>query len=180
MLTLRDPHVRLVLLSHFAARAASGEKSDLQAAGIHGDQITRLLELNTMDLIALAEMPTFSIAVAFELDRLEAALRTASMLSQARSLEAYFIKNGASSRMMYALFKSRKVLTRQRRREQGCWMPPGRTRLPERALREQILRVWCSIKQRDSRLRYYLLHRSFPHVAIAVLEAVILADDHAT
>jgi len=76
MLPLCDPHVRLVLLSHIAARAAAGATAELSAAGIHEDQLGRLRELSAMDLIHLANMHGFPILVTFELARLEGALRS--------------------------------------------------------------------------------------------------------
>ena len=176
MLPLCDPHVRLVLLSHIAARAAAGATAELSAAGIHEDQLGRLRELSAMDLIHLANMHGFPILVTFELARLEGALRSVSMLNHAKAMELYFIRNGASSRMMHTLFKTPHKATRTRRRESGAWLPPGRTRLPHRSVRDRILRVWFSIKDEDSRMRYYTLHRSFPDIAIAVWEAVILAE----
>ena len=176
MLPLSDPHVRLVLLSHIASRAAAGATAELSAAGMLQDQLGRLLELSAMDLINLANMRAFPIGVTFELGRLEGALRSVSMLNRAKALELYFIRNGASSRMMHALFKSRHKATRTRRRESGAWLPPGRMRLPNRSGRDRILRVWFSIKDEDPRMRYHILHRAFPDMTIAVLEAVILAE----
>ena len=175
MLPLRDPHVRLVLLTHIASRAAAGASAELSEAGIHEDQAGRLRELSAMDLINLAGMHGFPIGVTFELARLEGALRAVSMLNRAKALELYFVRNGASSRMMHTLFKIRHKATRKRRREEGAWLPPGRMRLPRRTLRERILRVWASVQDQDSRVRYYTLHRAFPEIPIAVLEAVILA-----
>jgi hypothetical protein len=176
MLSLRDPHVRLVLLSHIASRAAAGAAAELNAAGIQEEQVEKLRELKAMDLIHLADMHGFPIGVTFELVRLEAALRGVAMLNRAKSLELYFVRNGASSRMMHTLFKTKHKATRERRREQGAWLPPGRARLPRRALRDRIVRVWLSIKESDARIRYYLLHRSFHDLPIAVLEAVILSE----
>jgi len=176
MLPLRDPHVRLVLLSHIVSRAAAGATAELSAAGIHEDQVGKLRELNAMDLINLADMHGFPIGVTFELVRLEASLRTLSMLNHAKSLELYFVRNGASSRMMHTLFKTRHKATRKRRQEHGAWLPPGRARLPRRSLRDRIVRVWFSIKDRDARIRYYMLHCSFPDIPIAVLEAVIVSE----
>jgi len=176
MLSLRDPHVRLVLLSHIASRAATGAAAELSAAGIHEDQVEKLRELKAMDLISLADMRGFPIGVTFELTRLEAALRGVAMLNRAKSLELYFVRNGASIRMMHTLFKTQHKATRERRREHGAWLPPGRARLPRRALRDRIVRVWFSIKEQDARIRYYLLHRAFHDLPIAVLEAVIVSE----
>jgi len=176
MLSLRDPHVRLVLLSHIASRAAAGAVSELSAAGIHEDQVAKLRELKAMDLINLADMHDFPIGITFELARLEAALRGVAMLSRAKSLELYFVRNGASTRMMHRLFKTQHKITRKRRREHGAVLPPGRARLPGRALRDRILRVWFSLDDRDARIRYFMLHRAFPDLAIAVLEAVIRSE----
>jgi hypothetical protein len=176
MLPLRDPHVRLVLLSHIASRAAAGASAELSAAGIYEDQAGRLRELSAMDLINLANMHGFPIGVTFEIARLDGALRSVSMLNHAKALESYFLRNGASSRLMHTLFKIRHKTTRKRRREYGSWLPPGRMRLPRRSIRNRILRVWFSIKDQDSRIRYYTLHRAFPDIAIAVLEAVIIEE----
>ena len=176
MLPLRDPHVRLVLLSHIASRAAAGAAAELNAAGIEDEQVEKLRELKAMDLINLADMHGFPIGVTFELVRLEAALRGVAMLNRAKSLELYFVRNGASSRMMHTLFKTKHKATRERRKEQGAWLPPGRARLPRGALRDRIVRVWLSIKESDARIRYYLLHRSFHDIPIAVLEGVILSE----
>ena len=131
MLPLSDPHVRLVLLGHIASRAAAGATAELSAAGILQDQLGRLRELSAMDLINLANMRAFPIGVTFELSRLEGALRSVSMLNRAKAIELYFIRNGASSRMMHALFKSRHKATRTRRRS----ITPTRTRPTRRSIR---------------------------------------------
>jgi hypothetical protein len=176
MLSLRDPHVRLVLLSHIASRAVAGAAAELSAAGIQEDQVERLRGLKAMDLIRLADMHGFPIGVTFDLARLEAALRGVAMLDRARSLKLYFVRNGASSRMMHTLFKTQHKDTRKLRREHGAWLPPGRACLPRRALQDRIVQVWFSLKEQDARVRYYMLHRSFPDLPIAVLEAVILSE----
>lgn len=177
MLPLRDPQVRLVLLSHLATWAAEGAVADLEAAGIRPPQIARLQRLTAMDLIALAEQAAFTINVSFELERLEGVLSFVSRLSRARELEIYFLRNGASVRMMRRLFKSSDVATFRKRRELGYRGPSGRPRSLPSSLRDQILRKWWSIRQRDLRARYYLLHRDFPQLSIAMLERVVLRSE---
>ncbi len=178
MLSLRDPYVRLALLSHLARYAAEGPGEALEAAGIRARQAAQLRELKAMDLIALADHPGFPIALNCDLAKLDTALRFVSRLNQARSLELYFIKNGASSRMMRRLFKLSKRATHRRRLEHGCWCASGRLRLPEGDMRERIIRAWFYEEHQDIRVRYYLLHRSFPEFSMAVLEAVVRADEY--
>ena len=176
MLHLRDPHVRLVVLSHLAWCAAAGAKADLLEAGIDEALVQRMRAMSVEDLIDLAEVPWLPLHVVFDFSRVEAALRAVSLQKEAKSLELYFVRNGASSRMLHALFRTTVKKTLRRRRECGSWLPPGRARLPEAAVQDQIIRVWSALQEQDPRMRYYKLHREFPELAIAILETVVLND----
>jgi hypothetical protein len=173
MLPLLDPQVRLVLLNHVAARLAGARPGDLRAAGIENEQLARLRELSALDLHRLAAMRDVRIGVAFDTGRLEAGLRAVALIGEAKALEAYFIRHGASWQMMRTLFKVRRKATLERRRECGAWRASGRFVLPDEATRERIFRAWVAIEDPSPRVRYYRLHRAFPHVAIAALEAVV-------
>ena len=173
MLTLLDAQVRLVLLNHVAVRLAEAEPTELNAAGIDTEQLVRLQQLSALDLNRLAAMRDLTIGIAFDATGLNAGLRAVALVNEAKALEAYFIRNGASWQMMSALFKIRRKVTLKRRRDCGAWRPSGRLSLPDYATRERIFRAWFAIEDPNPRVRYYRLHQTFPQRSIAVLEAVV-------
>lgn len=173
MLPLLDTQVRLVLLNHVAVRLAEAKPDELHAAGIANEQLVRLRELSALDLNRLATMRDLGIGVAFDAAGLNAGLRAVSLVNEAKALEAYFIRHGASWQMMKALFKIRRKVTLKRRQESGAWRPGGRIPLPDKAQRQRIYRVWTSIEDPNPRVRYFRLHQAFPKLSIAVLEAVV-------
>ena len=96
-----------------------------------------------------------------------------ALVNEAKALETYFIRHGASTHLMSALFKVRRKLTLKRRRDFDARRPAGRVRLPDYATRERIYQAWRAIADPTPRVRYYRLHQEFQHIPIAVLEAVI-------
>jgi hypothetical protein len=173
MLPLLDAQVRLVLLNHVAVRLSDAHPDELHAAGIESEQLARLRQLSALDLNRLAAMRDLAIGVAFDAAALKAGLRAVALVNEAKSLESYFIRHGASWQMMSALFKIRRKLTLKRRRECGAWRPSGRIPLPDYAARERIYRAWLDIEDPNLRARYYRLHQAFQQLSIAVLEAVV-------
>ena len=173
MLPLLDAQVRLVLLNHIAVRLSEGDLTELHSSGIETDQLTRLRELSPIDLNRLAGMRELMIAVRFDSGGLKAGLRAVTLVNEAKALETYFIRNGASWQMMNTLFKIRRKVTLKRRRDCGAWRPSGRIRLPDPVTRERIFRAWLGIKDPNPRVRYYQLHHAFPNFSIAMLEAVV-------
>ncbi len=179
MLTLHDPQLRFVLLNHVTVRLAEAPHDELRAAGIENAELTLLRQLSAVDLSRLAAMRCLTIGVAFDGSALKAGLRAVALVNEAKALETYFIRNGASTRLMSTLFKIRRKLTLRRRREIGARRPAGRVRLPDYATRERICHAWRAIADSADpadpalRIRYYRLHQEFPHIAIAALEAVI-------
>ncbi len=173
MLPLHDPQVRLVLLNHVTTRLAQARPEELDAAGIANEQLEGLRQLSALDLSRLASMRGLVIGVALDGAALQAGLRTVALVNEAKALEAYFIRHGASTQLMSLLFKIRRKLTLKLRRELGVTRPCGRVSLPDYATRERIHRVWRSITDPAPRVRYYQLHQAFTHLSIAVLEVVI-------
>lgn len=173
MLPLDDAQVRFVLLNHVAVRLAEAQPSDLHAAGIENEQLVRLRQLSALDLNRLAAMRDLTIGIAFDAVGLNAGLRAVALVNEAKALETYFIRNGASWQMMSALFKIRRKVTLKRRRECGAWRSSGRTPLPDNNVRTRIFRSWRAIDDSNLRVRYYRLHQMFSQFPIAVLEAVL-------
>ncbi len=173
MLPLSDTHVRLILLNHIAVKLNGNDPAELLAAGIDTEQLEHLKELSAPDLHRLAAMREPMIAVSVDSHRLKAGLRALTLTNEAKTLESYFIRHGASWTMMRRFFKVRHKLTLQRRRECGVRRPPGRTPLPDFTTRERVWRVWAAITEPDPRLRYFQLHQSFCGLSLEVLAAVI-------
>jgi hypothetical protein len=159
MLPLHDTQVRLVLLNHVTLRLADARPDELDAVGIANEQLDRLRQLSALDLNRLAAMRTLTIGIALDGEALQAGLRTVALVKEAKALEAYFIRHGASTQLMSALFKIRRKLTLKFRRDY--------------ATRERIYQVWRTIGDPAPRIRYYQLHQAFTHLPIAVLEVVI-------
>ena len=173
MLPLLDSQVRLVLLNHVAVRLSDADPGEVHASGIDAEQLTRLRQLSAIDLNRLAAMRELTIGVAFDSDGLKAGLRAVALVNEAKALETYFIRNGASWQMMSALFKIRRKVTLKRRRDCGAWRPSGRIRLPNPVMRERIFRAWLAINAPSLRDQYFELHHIFPNFSLAVLEAVV-------
>ncbi len=173
MLQLQDTYLRLMLLSHIAARIKRNDPELLRAAGIDDRQLDRLQELRTIDLHRLARMRAPLIGVAVDPETLKAGLRAIAVSSELKAVEDYFLRNGASWRLMQRLFKMRHKLTLARRREFGVRRGDGRQRLPEMAMRERIWRAWEALGPLHLRERYLKLHQSFPGLSIEVLEIVV-------
>jgi predicted DCC family thiol-disulfide oxidoreductase YuxK len=175
MLPLVDAQVRLVLLNHVAVRLAEAQPDELHAAGIENEQLARLRQLSALDLNRLATMRDLTIGVTFDAAELTAGLRTVSLVNEAKALEAYFIRHGASWQMMSALFKIRRKVTLRRRRDCGAWRPSGRFPLPDTALRDRIYRAWRWHRGSGHAGSLLPPASDVSQLPIAVLEAVLRA-----
>jgi hypothetical protein len=134
MLPLQDTQVRLVLLNHVTVRLADAAQDELHAAGIEMEQLAHLRQLSAVDLSRLAAMRSLTIGVAFDGAALKAGLRAVALVNEAKALETYFIRHGASTHLMSALFKVRRKLTLKRRRDFDARRPAGR--VPAARLRD--------------------------------------------
>lgn len=173
MLSLEDAQVRLIVLNHIAVRLSGTDAEALRAAGIENELLERLRALSAADLHRLANMREPMFAVTVDAARLKAGLRALALSNEAKALETYFIRHGASWQMMKRLFKVRHKLTLQRRRDLGIRRRAGRLQLPDFPTRERIWRIWPAIDALDPRARYYQLHQSFPDLSLEALETVV-------
>lgn len=173
VLPLVDPHLRLTFLAHLAQRLARGEAVALSAAGFLDRHLQDLRVLSALDLSRLAGVRALGIEVCVDGNGLEEGLRLLALMRDARALEEYFIRNGASARMMHLLFSMRQKSTLAKRRELGGFLPRGGVQLPDSGVREHIVSEWRLLRDPDPRTTYLRLHRVFPELTIAALEAVI-------
>jgi hypothetical protein len=146
MLPLLDTQVRLVLLNHVAVRLAEAKPDELHAAGIENEHVARLRQLSALDLNRLATMRDLTIGVSFDAAGLTAGLRTVSLVNEAKALEAYFIRHGASWQMMSALFKIRRKATLRRRQAEELSLRQ------QRETEEQRLAAECATPEHQARL----------------------------
>lgn len=173
MLPLVDPHIRFALLSHLAFRMGDFELERARLPNAVAERIARLRELSVLDLGRLSSMHSVGLSVVLDAHGLEEGMRALSNVRERRSLEAYFLRHGASWRLMASLFKVQRRDTLRRRRVVGVRRPPGRFRLPDPDLRERIYHVWVSYTGFEPRERFWRLHQHFPELSFAELEAVL-------
>lgn len=173
MVPLKDKHIRLTFLSYLCAQLGDGNPGDLLLSGIDVDQLAQLRDLSAFNLRRLAAMPQLELAVSVNGKGLTAGLRSLGVTSEAKALEMYFLRNGASSRMMTAFFRMTRKVTQARRHQWGIQLPAGNVRLPPLTTRLQICRAWHAQPDRSLRLRYYHLHQKFQQYPIAALECVV-------
>jgi hypothetical protein len=178
MLLLRDTQVCSVVLSYIAAQVGEGCPGGLREAGLDFQNLADLRELSAFNLKRLAAMRDLKIVVSLDCHALKSGLRNLGLVREAKSLEVYFLRNGASCRMMRALFKMGRRDTLERRRQWGARQPQGKVRLPPLGMRRNIFKVWQAKPQANLRLRYYQLHQTFPQYSIAALEAVVRSLEH--
>ena len=173
MLPLTDRQLRLALLQHVSLRIAESGMRELGRKGLRTEHLANLRQLSPNDLNRLAGMRKLNIAVTLDTTGLKAGLRDIALGNEAKALETYFVRNGASCHLMTALFKLRRKLTLARRIECRARRPAGRPKLPDNRTRDRIIQQWLALRGASPRVRYYQLHQAFPRLAINVLEAVV-------
>ena len=173
MVPLVDSHIRFVLLSHLAFRMSDQELERARLGEGETERIVRLRELSVLDIGRLSGMQSVGLSLVLDGGSLEEGIRALAHVSERRALEAYFLRHGASWRLMANLFKVPRRDTLLRRRVNGARRRPGRFRLPDADLRERIHLVWLSHMGCELRERYWRLHQHFPQLSFSELEAVL-------
>jgi hypothetical protein len=174
MLQLHDTQVRAFLLNHICAQLGEGDAGEMRAAGLALEQLVLLRELSASNLKRLAAMRQLKMSVTLDSEGLTAGLRSLGMTGEAKALELYFLRNGASWLLMRSLFKVSRKVTYLRRRQWGARLHAGNLPLPPACIRRKIFTTWRKMPDRSLRMRYYHLHQAFPQYPIAALEKVIL------
>jgi hypothetical protein len=173
MWSVDDAQMRLLLLQHLATRYSPENACEFRAAGVNVDLLHRLRQLTASDMSLLAAARQPLVWVELDEPGLQSALRALEGIIQAKALETYFIRHGASPRMMRALFSLSYEVTYLRRRAHGVPAPRSRLRLPPLEIRGRIWRTWRALGDVPPRLAYHRLHLTYPQFSIALLEAVL-------
>ncbi len=173
MLTVTDPYIRFLLLNYLVVRLGHSdvERGNAEPADIH--RVAGLRELSVLDLMSLARTRSVKVEISVDAGSLDEALRGVARVRDRRDMEAYFLRHGASSRLMTTLFKVERRDTFRRRRMAGAWRPRGRHRLPDVHTRDRVHRLWLSLEAVEPTERFWRLHQSFPSLPLAALEAIL-------
>jgi len=177
MFALQDGPIRLIVLAHVVARLQQSATDDLLQVGIEPDQIDCIRTLSPSDIERLAALPLPTIELALDRVSVNTGLRQLAILKDVHLLEQYFIRHGASPKMMKALFTMRFSTTRALRQELGLTSRYGRPVLPKIDIRDRIHQYWAAHSKLNSRQRYYQLHKAFPEHRFDTLHAVITEFD---
>ena len=169
-----DAQICLLLLHHVVSRFRPDDEGELQ--GVDAALLTRLRQLTAGDISMLAAMRRPVIRIALDGKGIKSALHALEMISEAKALEAYFIRHGASRQMMSTFFSVSSKATYRRRREYGVPQPKARFVLPAMDTCDRIRRTWRAFGEPVARRAYYRLHQTYPQFSIAVLEAVVRGD----
>ncbi|MDP2708309.1 MAG: STY4526/YPO1902 family pathogenicity island replication protein [Burkholderiales bacterium] len=174
MLALQDGPLRFMVLTHLVSRLRQGAADEFLKAGVKPDQINRLRTLEASDIKRLAALPHTMIGLALDGEAVNSGLRHLAAIKDLHGLEEYFIRHGASPRMMKTLFTMSFKTTRTRRQALGQKGINGRPVLPTMDVRDRIHRFWAAHTQLDPRSRYYQLHQAFPAWPFNTLHSVII------
>ena len=174
MLAIQDGLLRLMVLTHLISRLHQGGADEFLKAGVEPDQIDRLRTLDASDINRLAALPGQMVELALDGESMSSCLRQLAAIKDAQFLEEYFIRHGASPKMMKAFFTMPFETTRRRRQALGQKGLYGRPVLPTIEVRDRIHRFWAAHAHLDARTRYYQTHRAFPAFRFDTLDSVII------
>lgn len=168
-----DVQLRLVLLQHAAERFSPDNPRAVRGPAPDATLLARLQQLTALEMSTLAAMRQPLVRIELDEKGLQSGLRLLEGVIQAKAMETYFIRHGASRRMMHVLFSVSYSVTYRRRRAYGVPAPKSRFSLPAIELCERIWRTWHGLSTAPLRHAYYQLHLTYPQFSIALLEAVV-------
>jgi hypothetical protein len=168
-----DVQLRLVLLQHAAERFSPDNPRAVRGPGPDAALLARLQQLTALEMSTLAAMRQPLVRIELDEEGLQSGLRMLEGVIQAKELETYFIRHGASRRMMRVLFSVSYSATYRRRRAYAVPAPRSRFRLPPIETCERIWRTWHGLSTAPLRHAYYQLHQAYSQYSIALLEAVV-------
>lgn len=173
MIPLKDSTVRLALLHHLATDFPLSLIDTAPGRGVAARMMRSLSPLSAADLKRLSVMNDLRIRVELDHESLDAGLRLLQRINEARELEAYFVRHGASAPLIRRLFKTRRDEVYRRRRESDTRIPKGTPPLPTYEIRQRVQRRWVALGELPLRTRYHQLHQEFPSHPIRVLERIV-------
>lgn len=174
---LDDAPTRLMLLTRLVAKIESGDAvQDLLRAGLDHAAIQQLRGMSISDALQVANT-SCGLAIQLQPRELHGQLGTVERAKRLRDRLEYFIKNGASPRLLMQLFRiSPGDARRMRKQLAPAIATGGRTREPTESERSEISEAWSELLAScpDDCDRVWMLHQRFTTMWIASLELVIL------
>lgn len=177
-LPVRDPLARLLLLSQLIATIDQGDHdqlADLLGCGFTPDLIQQLRAMTIADAVRFTtDACGFSVTIDAHAMRRRFAHVERTRTDQ--QLVEYFVRHGATPRLMSALFRvGVNDVRRLRRLLAPSTARGGRPRALSEPLRAAVTQAWDRIRntQCSDRQRLWLLHQQFNDQSIASLESVV-------
>lgn len=181
-LPVRDPLARLLLLSQLIATIDQGDHdqlADLLGCGFTPDLIQQLRAMTMADAVRFtADACGFSVTIDAHAMRRQFAHVERKRTDQ--QLVEYFVRHGATPRLMSALFRVGVNDVRRLRRLLAPSMARGgRPRTLPEPLHAAVTQAWDRLRstQCSDRQRLWLLHQQFSDQSIASLESVVRPAD---
>jgi hypothetical protein len=181
--------MRVAVLRQLIRAIERGEGDQLAEVGVsHTDQAL-LSALTVRQVSDLAQMPYLQFRVVCDFSRLSFAIETLRDVHERQIKADYFIAHGASLAQLQDLFGLSRDEVRARRTVLRANHGRGRPALPPHEIREQIAAAWGAMvnargdaavsgPEREEASRYLCLHKQFPDVSIAALEAIVRSIAH--
>ncbi|HEU0202283.1 MAG TPA: STY4526/YPO1902 family pathogenicity island replication protein [Burkholderiaceae bacterium] len=177
---LTDAACRNVVLTDLVKMLHQPDEARLEelvSSGITPQLMDRLYSLTACDLMRVANMPLCRIGVHIDWTSFARALDVHQAAKHASEILEYFIRHGASRRLLRRLFSLSDAEYRSRAMALG--LDPcrrGRVPMPAESERDAIGLAWHALTRQhaaDPRRCYYELHRRFSACSIAALEQVL-------
>jgi hypothetical protein len=176
MITLNDPHQRLLALSVLLARLEQDELAEAADTGLSAPLLERLRGLPATELVRLAAIKHLRIGIRLDPASLDYALRILDRLNAESRLLERCIAHQAPRALLAELFGPQAVtLAIRHRLRQGESAPRGRPPLPDPDTRDRIHARWHALQATalHAAERYLALAEDYPELTLASLHAVV-------
>lgn len=180
MLAVTNPMLKRLVLEDIVERIDRGGIDSLLECGLTPDFIDMIRRRPARDLIHIASIGQLQINVSLEPGKVVSHLKQLDWLRQDAEIREYFIRNGATQRMLMRTFKISSADLRVLREQllDGETVG-GRTRMPEPDVRDAIHSEWARLQTafEHEREQIYHLHQRFPDYTIAALASTLSEFD---
>jgi len=180
-ITSDNKNLRTMILMHLVEMAARGDIEGLAESGLPYEEIDKLRQMSSEDIMSLAGNTYPLITLQIRPETLHMASKSISMIKEKTRTLKYFVDNGASSQMIKRFFRTDNLEIKNLRKQSSSPLSKelalGRPKLPDEDGRDQIHDAWTKIRASnpngDEKVLYILLHEKFPNLTLATLDAVI-------
>lgn len=172
MLQIKDPLIKRLLLEQIVEEIDGGGIDGLLRAGFSAEFLDSMRHRSARDLIRIAALP-INLHVRFEEDSVASFLSRLDSSRKSAKMCEYFIRHGASVRMMCDLFRLSAEDVRALRAQLLDAEDATRGRMPPARERDRIHESWHALKTAHPKASFrdqvYRLHQQFHGLQIDAL-----------